>query len=318
MMTASNLNTGVIGFNEVAKRVHDIAETEKTEVVTSISQKRVTRLEGFTEYGFQMLGKTVGFPAKFVQDIAATNQPLAIDIIKDRVSNYFAKGKRPFYTRDFLGKTAGVVSDRYSYFDDKQVVDILDGSPLTEMKFQNVIITPERFHLRAIDADASFKVANDPSELFFAYFVDNSMVGRSSFKVQIGVYRLACTNGMILPAREFILCKQIHLGRKDIAAEFNESVAFLESKRDSLKETIMTMANEQSAIEELKADFHKEYLQKKLNLNQKEAEKVLELYNNVYVGRTRWDMANAITEFARDLTDINRREYIERAAFKAA
>lgn len=192
-----------IDFDEVCTRVNEIAATEKTEVVTAISQKRVIRVEGFTEFGFNALGKIIGFPAPFVLEVAKTNEPLALNIIKDRVGNYFAKGKKPFYIRDFLGKTAGVVSQRYAYFDDKQVVDIISGSPLADMPFRDAVITPERFHLRAIDKDSLFKVDGDNSPLFFAYFIDNSMVGQSSFKVQMGVYRVACTNGLILPARGF-------------------------------------------------------------------------------------------------------------------
>lgn len=310
--------SSTIGFDEVCDRVMDIAETEKTEVVTAISQKRVIRVEGFTEYGFNALGKVVGFPAPFVLDVAKTNEPLALDIIKDRVKNYFENGKKPFYTRNFLGKTAGVVSQKYAYFDDKQVVEILDGSPLADMQFQNAIITPERFHLRALDKDSVFTLNGDDSALFFAYFIDNSMVGQSSFKVQMGVYRVACTNGLILPVNEYSICRQIHLGKRDIAAEFNESVAFLAEKKEALKELLVNMSTEKAKIEDIREEFRQAYLQKKLNINQKEADRVLKLYSTTYEGGSRWSMVNAITEFARDINDINRRESIERLAFRAA
>lgn len=313
-----NVKHDTIDFEDVLRRVREIADTEKTEVVTTISQKRVAHVEDFTEYGFSTLGKTVGFPARFVMELAQSNKPLAEDIVRDRVSNYFHNRRRPFYIRRFLDKICGVVSDKYSYFDDNQVVDILEGSPLAEMGFQNAIITPERFHLRAIEADKPFSVTGDSSDLFFAYFIDNSMVGQSSFKVQLGIYRLACTNGMILPVKEFIICRQIHRGQKDIAAEFNESIAFLAQKRDAIKEMISNMTAEQATIETIQEEFRRDYIAKKLNLNQKETEKVIELYSTVYDGHTKWGMANAITEFARDLTDINRRESLERAAFKAA
>lgn len=310
-----------IDFGEVYTRVNEIADTEKTEVVTAISQKRVIRVEGFTEFGFNALGKIIGFPAPFVLEVAKTNKPLALDIVKDRVGNYFADRKKPFYTRDFLGKTAGVVSQRYAYFDDKQVVDILDGSPLASMPFQNAIITPERFHLRALDKDSLFKVNGDDSPLFFAYFIDNSMVGQSSFKVQMGVYRVACSNGLILPAKgfsEYTVCRQVHLGKRDIAAEFNEGVAFLSEKKEALRDLLCNIANEKAKIEEVREEFREAYLQKQLNISQKEAETILTLYSTAYEGGTRWKMINAITEFARDINDVNRRESIEKAAFKAA
>lgn len=307
-----------IDFEKVSARVRAITDTEKTTLITGENQSDVYHIDSFTEYGLSMLGKTVGFPSRFVMELAQSNKLLAEDVVRDRVSNYFRSRRRPFYTRKFLGEVRGVVSDKYSYFDDNQVVDILEGSPLAEMGFQNAIITPERFHLRAIEADKPFSVTGDNSDLFFAYFIDNSMVGQSSFKVQLGVYRLACTNGMILPVKEFIICRQIHRGQKDIAAEFNESIAFLAQKRDAIKEMITRMTAEQATIETIQEEFRRDYISKKLNLNQKETEKVIELYSTVYDGHTKWGMANAITEFARDLTDINRREYIEKTAFKAA
>jgi len=186
------------------------------------------------------------------------------------------------------------------------------------MGFQNALITPERFHVRAIDEENPFHINNDPSVLYFAFFIDNSMVGQSSFKVQLGIYRLACTNGLIVPVREFVICRQIHRGRKDIASEFNENIAFLKEKQESIKEMLSTMGKEKATIETLKEEFRKDYLAKKLNLNQKETEKVIELYKTVYDGQTKWGMVSAITEFARDIKDINRREYIEKAALKAA
>ena len=317
----NNLNARTIDFGAVAASVKKITDTKSTIQVTAINHEFIdfiNNVDKFSDYGLSTLGKTVGFPAPFVRELSKSDADLANEVIRNRVQNYFDKGRPEFYARCFFDKTCGVVSHKYSYFDDNQVVDILEGSPLAKMGFQNAIITPERFHLRAIDKSNPFKVSDDSSPLYFAYFIDNSMVGQSSFKVQLGVYRLACTNGMILPVQEFVICRQVHRGNRDIAAEFNESIAFLSQKQDALKELVMGMSGQEATIEGLKEEFRKEYLAKKLNLNRKETDKVMELYQTVYDGHTKWGMANAITEFARDLNDINRREFLERAAFKVA
>lgn len=312
------VNHHTIPFSEVFQRVKDITITEETTKITNENAELVCDADDFSEYGLSTLGKTVGFPAPFILQLNETNPALADDVIRDRVNLYFENGKPEFYARRFLGKIRGVVSNKYSYFDDDEVVEILSDSPLANMGFQNALITPERFHVRAIDEENPFHINNDPSVLYFAFFIDNSMVGQSSFKVQLGIYRLACTNGLIVPVREFVICRQIHRGRKDIAAEFNESIAFLKEKQESIKEMLSTMGKEKATIETLKEEFRKDYLAKKLNLNRKETEKVIELYKTVYDGQTKWGMVNAITEFARDIKDINRREYIEKAALKAA
>ena len=42
------------------------------------------------------------------------------------------------------------------------------------------------------------------------------------------------------------------------------------------------------------------------------------LFNETYDGKTKWGLTNAITEYARDLSDIDKREYLERQAFIVA
>lgn len=313
-----NINSKSIDFNEVAERVKTITDTAENTIITKDNYQLVPTIDKFSEYGLISMGKTVGFPAPFVQELSLSNEPLANTIIKDRVEHYFKTAHPAFCERSFFGKVTGVVSNRYNYFDDDQVIEILDGSPLTEMAFQNAIITPERLHLRAIDTEHPFTLANDESELYFAYFIDNSMVGQSAFRVQIGIFRLACTNGMIVSLNQFTLCRQIHRGMKDIAAEFNENVAFLSEKQEDIRQMITTYSKEPATIEAMKQDFHEDYLAKKLNLNKSESQKVLYLYKTTYDGRSKWGMANAISEFARDIKDINRREYLEKRAFLVA
>ena len=304
-------------MDEVSKAVTAIADTENTYEVNEGNYDVLSDVDKFSEYGLQTYGKTVGFPAKFLIELNETSPDLASEVISDRAQNYFNKEKPPFFAREFLNKVQGVVSNKYAYFDDKEVIQILETSILKDMKYSNTIITPERLHLRAIEP-VSFKLKNDDSPLFFCYFIDNSMVGQSSFKVRIGLYRLACTNGLIVSYGTAVLCKQVHRGYKDIAAEFNTAMSFLQDKKDSIKEILMDAETKTAKIEEMKEEYRASYLAKSLNLNSKESERVIEIYKNVYNGKTKWDMVNAITEFARDVGDINRREYLESKALNVA
>lgn len=307
-------------FEEIIERTENIRKTEITTAITEVNRRNICDASLYTDYGLGTLGKMVGFPAPFINKVYLSNPSLANDVIKDRVDNYFSLDSgKPFFTRSFEGKICGVVSNKYSYFDDYQVVDILSNSSLADMSFQDTIITPERFHTRIIDTENPFTIDNDNSPLYFAYFVDNSMVGQSSFKVQLGVFRLHCKNGMIIPlGREFVICKQVHRGKKNISEEFNQNIAFLEEKKEVIRNLLADMSMETSQLEKIQEEFKADYISKKLNTNKKETESILKLYNEVYDGKSKWGLANAITEFARDLKDINRREYIERLAYKIA
>lgn len=304
-------------FETIAERVNEIASTESTIEIDAASTV-CDDVSRYTDFGLNTLGKTLGFPAQFIRTVNETNPGLASEIINDRAELYFGNGDKSFFEREFLGQICGIVSNKYVFFDDAQVIDIIENSPLAELSYAHAQVTPERLHLRAIEEDSPFKVNDDGSPLYFCYFIDNSMVGMSSFKVQLGVYRLACTNGLILPIQEFVICKQVHRGSRDICAEFNASIAFLKDKREALKSLVCDLSKAESALETMKEDYRTAYLCRVLNISQKESEKVLNLYKQTYGGKTKWDLVNAITEFARDTNAIDRREYLEKKALKVA
>lgn len=307
-------------LNDVRTKVDEICSTENSYAVDSLSAapEKLFNSENYSDFGFKSMGRMLNFPAPFVKSIEESDPNLSKEIIENRMRNFFLTRNRAFTVREFSDSVAGVVSDKYSYFDDNEVVDILEDSPLSKLSFQNVIITPERFHLRAIDDNEPFHVSGDKSDMYFTFFVDNSMVGGSSFKVRLGVFRKACTNGLIVPVKEFIICKQVHRGRKDIAAEFNENIAFLSEKKDSIKTLLNDLSTADSAIEKMSEDFKADYLARKLNASQAEAEKIINLYQLTYGGKTKWALVNAVTEFARDIKDIDRREMLETRALKVA
>lgn len=324
---ALSVNTKTINFSEVQERVHAITDTENT---FKVEQPifNVCDMDNYSDFGLKSLGKMVGFPADFIRTLAETgSKPLGNRVILDRTTNYFKSGKAPFYAREFGGKICGVVSDRYAYFDDNEVCDIIGGSPLANLGYQYAGISPERLHLRAIDKENPFKVEGDDSNLFLMFFVDNSMVGQASFKVRIGVYRQVCSNGMIIPMKSFVLCKAVHRGNKYIAAEFNQSVEFFKEKRDEIQSILSDKAKELSSIEELRAKFNEDYVKtyvaKQLNTNKSETEKVIVLFDayTIECGRpSKWAFINAVTQFARDLPEsqLERRLYLESRAMQAA
>lgn len=313
-----------IKFEMIAQEVERIADTEKSYSVdernSSFShiRRRLGNIDNYSDYGLGSMGRTVKFPSAFLQDLHNDNEDLANKVLLERLDNYFRKNNEQFVVREFEDKIRGVVSNKYNFFDDKQVTDILSKSVLADKTFTNTIITPERLHLRCIDGDRPFRVNGDDSDLFFCYFINNSMVGQSSFRVQLGLFRFACTNGLIVPVKEFQICKQVHRGNKDIVAEFNQSVAFLDEKREQIQEMMKKLSTTPSALEDMKEEFKKDYLAKKLSLSKKDTEKVIDLYTKVYGGKTKWDLISAITEFARDTKNIDKREVLEKKALLVA
>ncbi len=316
-------------FETIKTNVTEMCKTENSYEVnknnldlsmTSVfSRRKLLDCENYTDFGFKSMGRVVKFPAPFVRELNTSDSELSQDIVENRLKNYFASEQnKPFTVREFNNKVCGVVSDKYAYFDDNEVVDILENSPLSKMQFENVHISPERFHLRAIDKDNPFKLDGDNSNMFFTFFVDNSMVGASSFRVRFGVFRQVCSNGLIIPHKEFVVVKQVHRGTKDIAAIFNSQVAMISEKRNEIIAMLNDSTEIESKIEKLSEEYKADYLAKKLNTSKAETEKILMLYNTTYGGKTKWALTNAITEFARDTNNIDRREMLETRALNVA
>lgn len=329
-----SVNSQTIGFDSVAKSVKEITDTKNTfriDVSDQDIMNRVCDIDNYSEYGLKSLGRIVGFPAPFIAEVGKTNKPLANKVVNDRLLNYSSQDKRELYAREFswfahkenCSYICGVVTDKYAYFDDDEVVDIISDSPLADYRFQYALTTPERLHLRAIDLDNPFKVDGDDSNLFLMYYVDNSMVGQSAFKIRVGVYRQVCSNGMIVPVQSFVLCRAVHKGSKDIAAEFNQSIAFLSEKKEQIQTLISKKTSETATIQELQNEFKKTYVAKNLNLSDKEADKIIvlfDIYALEYGRPSKWAFINAVTQFARDLPEgsLDKRLYLENKAFKVA
>jgi len=322
-----SVKSKTIGFDDVAKRVIAITDTEKTSEIIC-STPHICDTDNYSEWGLKSLGNTVDFPSEFVTRLSETgSKTLADQIVKDRVDLYFNQGSAPFYAREFENKICGVVSNRYAYFDDDEVIDIIGNSPLSTFEYQLANISPERLHLRAIDRSNPFHVDGDDSNLFMMFFIDNSMVGKASFKIRVGVYRQVCSNGMIIPMNDFVICKAVHRGNKDIAAAFNGSVAFLCAKKNEIQDILSQKGADTAAIVELRNKFDNAYvnayIHDKLNTSKKESEKIISLfdyYSERYGKRSKWAFVNAVTEFARDLPEsqLERRLYLESKALLAA
>lgn len=304
-------------FNDIYNKVNSIAATENSyDIHRNSDISRLLDINNYSDHGLTGLGRIANFPAKFLRDISISNENLARDILQDRISNCLRDDDIHFTVREYEDKIRGVVSNKYSFFDDKDVVNILQNTSLANKDYQS-LITPERLHIRAIDNE-TFNIPNDESPLRFMYFIDNSNVGLSSFRINMGVFRQVCSNGLMISQGDYIVYRQIHKGVIDFTTDVDVTIRMFDEKKEELKELITRSSLTESILSELREDVKVDYLAKKLNIGVKEANNVITLFNETYDGHTNWGLTNAITEYARDIQDIEKRESLERQAFRIA
>ena len=318
-------------FNDIAEKVSAIADTEVTYLMNTKTdyerlRESLSDVSHYSGYGLFSAGSRLGFPASFVAKHYKKHPETTAKVIKDCYDDFFAKAENPvnkrqatgLMARTFEGVVCGVLTDKYSIFDDKEVVDILkSNSYLMDAEEFWYDISPEHFHTRFVSKDV-LDFDGDDSPLHFCVFVDNSMVGESSLRVRFGLYRSACTNGCIFGFKEFEIVREMHKGTKEYEKILAEALEKCDEYEETLKKAVAEMSITKSSIYSLPDAVALSYLHDKLAIDRKACAKIYEIYNESYNGESKWDLCNAITEYAHDVGNISERIRLERLATQVA
>ena len=302
-------------MDEVCNRVVLLDSVQEDRILKPTGRS-IPKFSDFGEYGLVSAGSKIGFPAAFVDRMANTgHEDLANKIIRTTTKDYQRSG-RPLLLRKWDGKIEGVLTDKYGVFDDSEVMDILSTSQyLRDSAEIWVKEDPAMFHARFISQN-HLHLPGDSSPLSMAVFVDNSMIGMGSFKVRFGLYRWACTNGMISGLKTFEILKQIHKTGVQFGRDLEEILADVPSYEAALLQMAQGMSTTNSSIYALTKEQAVAYIAQKLSTSQKVSDEVYEKYVE-YGGRSQWDLVNAITDKAHDLSDVERIKF-ETLALKVA
>jgi hypothetical protein len=244
---------------------------------------------------------------------------LCQQILDTKMNDYCEKTNKSILVRSWEDKTEALLSDTYGIFDDTEMLDILENVPyFTERSIIWYRNDASHTHIRFIDNE-ELNVSEDSSPLSLAIFVDNSMVGKGSLSVKFGVYRHACTNGMIWGLHSLTIVRQIHKSGKDFSDILLSALADTDNIKEILTKNIKGMINTESSINGLDEDKAVDYLRVKLAVSTKFAKSIIESYTEKYgkFGNSKYALVNAITDKAHDLS-LDSRLRLERIALKVA
>lgn len=214
----------------------------------------------------------------------------------------------------------GIVSERYSLYDNSQILTAINKSvDFDNYDIRGQILTPERFHLRLTNK----KKLNvkDVGDLFSGIMIDNSEVGQGALKITFMMYRLQCTNGMVMNTQApLVYCK--HYG--GTIEKFSERLHTLPRLLSDAEEYMTTLIDrnikKKMSMKEVEECFEK--IKKALKMSEDGIEK-LGILREIYadeMGENSFAIVNALTDFSKDFA-IDRRIEIETYAgklFKAA
>ncbi len=303
-------------FGALRDSVQALADTENTQI-WDLSRGRKS-IDTFSDEGLSNAEPLFGIPSKFMiknRDLSFDHKYACQHLLDLKMEDYL-KNKKSVMFRDWNGITEGVCSSKYGIFDDFEVMDILETNPyFTDCGQIWGYETPDRFHARFI-SENTLNVPGDRSPLHMALFVTNSMTGGGAINIKFGVYRAACTNGMIWGLKEFSIVRQVHKSDAEFADILDTNLQNVPMIEDTLVKRINGMIDSDSSIVDFKTEIAVDYLKSKLGIGGKFSAEIYQKYLE-YGGRSKWDLANAITDKAHDL-DINSRLRLETLALKVA
>lgn len=324
------LDTGITPITSLIKKAnmiqagcHDFNVSKVTLNNVIYSNGELTFLDDSTtdieryplsRYALSQLGSKIGVPANYLQKCIDTGR---IDLASDNVNSWIDDYNKDLFIREYNGHIRGILSSKYSVCDTPDILDVLQNTvDLDTYKVKGSFLNEERLHLRLVSKEM---LPIDGEDLFSGLFIDSSDVGRNVLTVQFGIYKLICTNGLVISKCGGTLFQQKHVGIK--SEDFYEGLVAALKNVDKLCESAVEMvelSRSRSVNFDVNTmsqeDFEAFIAQIKgtTKLSNDGAEKVIDLMRNKY-GDSRWGYINSLTEVAQDYT-LERRLEIEKIA----
>ena len=172
-----------------------------------------TLILNINEIAHNQIGTNLGIPAKYYDKMRADNP----ELLAQNVNSWFQKTPKTRMVRTLDGTARAFLSDKYRRIDNLEiaqaVLPIIADMP--DARVESCEVTDERLYLKVVNPRLTTEVV--PGDIVQSgIMITNSEVGLGSVTIQPLVYRLVCTNGMVInDART----RKYHVGRGNEANE---------------------------------------------------------------------------------------------------
>lgn len=216
-------------------------ETSKAGVSTVVVKTPEADLRyGITDLARHQLADKLKIPYAYFERMSK-EQPALLD---QNVNTWLADSKDRRMVRALDGNVRAVLSDRYRRIDNFQIANfVLPVLNQAGAKPVSLQVTESRMYIKAVQPRFDFEVSRG-DVVQIGVVITNSEVGHSRLLVQPLVYRLVCTNGLIMPDQGM---QKNHLGRRaqgedGIAHLFSDEALQVEDEALMLKIRDLTQA----------------------------------------------------------------------------
>ncbi len=185
-------------------KVHLHMRENGTEVVEPLEVNQIAH---------RQLGTRLGIPASYYDRMLA-DYP---ELLAQNVNAWFQREPATRMIRTMAGTARAFLSNRYRRIDNLEVAQAVLPiiGEMQDAHFKSCQITPSRMYLKVVNTRLQAEVV--PGDIVQAgIIISNSEVGQGSVSVQPLVYRLVCSNGMVVNDAK---TSRNHVGRANDAGE---------------------------------------------------------------------------------------------------
>ena len=291
-------------------------------------RSHVVHMLGVNDNAHRQIGTALGIPAKYYDKM----QKELPDLLAQNVNAWFDAEPQAKMIRTMDGRARAFLSDRYRRIDNfeiaQTVLPILAEMP--DAHIESCEVTENRMYLKCVNPRLQADVV--PGDTVQAgIMITNSEVGLGSVTVQPLLYRLVCTNGMVV---NDAAARKYHLGRAHAVGEnfqiftdetiIADDKAFMLKIRDTVRAAVdearfgavVNMMRQAKGIKLETPDIPKfvELAATEYGMTQAEGRGVLDHLIR-YEDLSLYGLANAVTRYSQDVESYDRATDLESAGY---
>jgi hypothetical protein len=179
------------------------------------SKTNTNTLLGVNDIAHQQIGAALGIPTKYYDKMRQENPAL----LAENVNAWFNTDPKVRMIRTLDGNARAFLSDRYRRIDNHEIAESV--LPLIMQipgaKIASCEVTDQRMYLKVVNERLT-KDVKVGDAVQSGFMVSNSEVGMGTVTIQPLLYRLVCTNGMIVNKANGRTTRR-HVGRGNLATE---------------------------------------------------------------------------------------------------
>ena len=176
-------------------------------------EQRANTILGVNDIAHRQIGSTLGIPAKYYDKMRAENP----DLLSTNVNSWFNETPSVRMVRSLDGTARAFLSERYRRIDNYEIAEAVLPiiAQIPDARVASCEVTEQRMYLKVVNPRLETEVS--PGDVVQSgILITNSEVGLGSMAIQPLIYRLVCSNGMVV---NDAATRRYHIGRGNEANE---------------------------------------------------------------------------------------------------